>query len=55
MADAYKIITAVKSPLAKPNDKVGRPMSLKVVFFVWLALLVIGPIGAYDFYIGGVF
>lgn len=46
MTDTYRIVTAVKSTLAKRNEKVGRPMSLKLVFFVWLFLLVASVIGA---------
>ena len=51
MTDTYRIVTAVKATLAKRNDKVGRPMSLKLVFFVWLFLLVASFLGAayFDF------
>ena len=55
MPDAYKIITTVKSTLQKPSDQVGRPMSLKAVFVVWLVLLLAGLAGVYDFYFGGLF
>lgn len=52
MPDSYKIITMVKATLQRPNDQVGRPMSLRLVFVVWLILVLISGYGAYDFYYG---
>lgn len=64
MADAYKIITTVKSTLERPGDekshelpsaRVGRPMSLKWVVIVWCVLAVVGTVGFIDHFFGGIF
>lgn len=52
MPDSYKIMAMVKATLQRPDDRVGRPMSLRLVFLVWLVLLIVSLIGAYDFYFG---
>lgn len=51
MSDHHRIVTVVRSTLAKRNETVGRPMSLKKVLFVWLALLIACVAGAayFDF------
>lgn len=52
MVDSYKIMAAVKSTLQRPNDQVGRPMSIRTVAIVWFVLLVVSLTGAYDYYFG---
>ena len=54
MTDTYRIITAVRSTLAKRQGHVGRPMSLRIVFFVWLFLLLASILGAAWFDFGAV-
>lgn len=53
MTDTYRIVAAVKATLAKPNDKITRPISLRAVFFVWLFLLLGCFLGAWYFDFGG--
>lgn len=53
MTDTYRIVTAVRTTLAGPSDQMGRPMSLRVVFFVWLIALLASFFGAWYFDFGG--
>lgn len=52
MTEGYRLITVFKALLQKPNDRVGRPMSIRTVVIVWAVLLAISVYGAYDFYFG---
>jgi len=52
MTEGYRLITVFKALLRKPNDQVGRPMSIRTAVIVWLVLLLISLYGAYDFYFG---
>jgi hypothetical protein len=52
MVDSYKIMTAVKSTLARKGEHVGRPMSLRLVIVIWLVLTVVSLIGFYDYFFG---
>ncbi len=52
MADIHRIITMVRSTLQRPNEEVGRPISLRTFAICWLILLIISGLGAYDFYFG---
>jgi hypothetical protein len=52
MADIHRIITMVRSTLQRPNEEVGRPISLRTFAIGWLILLIISGLGAYDFYFG---
>lgn len=49
MTDTYRIIATVKSELAKPDERVGRPISLRAVFVGWLVFLLIGVFGMIRF------
>lgn len=52
MTEGYRLITVFKALLRKPNDQVGRPMSIRTAVIIWLVLLIISLYGAYDFYFG---
>jgi hypothetical protein len=52
MADIQRIITMVRLTLQRPNEEVGRLISLRTFPIGWLILLIISGLGAYDFYFG---
>tara|TARA_R110000868_G_scaffold29080_7_gene108334 strand:- start:9324 stop:9485 length:162 start_codon:yes stop_codon:yes gene_type:complete len=52
MTEGYRLMTVFKAILQKPNDRVGRPMSIRTVVIVWAVALSISLYGAYSYYFG---
>lgn len=52
MTEGYRLMTVFKAILQKPDDRVGRPMSIRTVIIVWFVLLMGSLYGAYSYYFG---
>lgn len=48
MSEGYRLMTVVKAQLQKPNHRVHRPMSLRLVIAIWFVLLCGSLYGAYE-------
>ena len=49
MTDTWRIRQAVKMHLARPGDRVGRPISLRTAILWWCALMAVCLPGALYF------
>ncbi len=46
MTDTYRIRQAVRMHLARPDGRVGRPISLRTAFVWWCVLMAVSVPGA---------